>query len=596
MTSITVSSSTLTSIELLMISSKNALTEARLLIGEANEQLNQLGQDKEKDDDEQQQGRKVKQAALRDLYKDASFLLHYQKENQNEHAQITNDVGKEILLMNDVLKSLVSGYVSSKRKLVNHNNREDDDNEDEDDDILFNPLIDTNPTFVEMKNKTSSPGEGDPTISVQKSSEPTTTTTIEEEKEQSIDPEILSNFRLIPKERVARRMSTLLIPGLTTSTPNSLKEAYELLLQQKRNAPPVLCTFNGYMLKYSSTSSNVRAAVFSRWKKRYFSLSGRHLIYSLSSDMNEKPKGSIDLIHAQVEAFENSDTPSGYELRMYCPEIDKKYSFCLNNVEETLAWFEAINNNIAVLAEAEKVTGKAGFIPVIPKDPVSSPLNSSLVSSIGGGAFSAFGGNETEASHVGLDVLLGEEPPTLYALLGLDPKEADSSAIRKAYFRVSKDYDSNPDSVAEFSKISNAFQVLKDEETKDLYDKAIVAKSILRRGMLGYVISWDQESYSVSRQEKVFFIDNLYDCIYWQNQEFGSILHEGYGSVELRNVQRVFGGADGFQISSSSNPDCILNLAGPKLFNGEIHLEFDTKQARDIMLDGLRFLAFWKTS
>ena len=61
-----------------------------------------------------------------------------------------------------------------------------------------------------------------------------------------------------------------------------------------------------------------------------------------------------------------------------------------------------------------------------------------------------------------------------YGLLGLD-RNASGSDIKKAYFKLAKQYhpDVNPSSEAKekFSKISNAYETLNDDQKRRVYDQ-----------------------------------------------------------------------------------------------------------------------------
>jgi DnaJ-class molecular chaperone len=61
-----------------------------------------------------------------------------------------------------------------------------------------------------------------------------------------------------------------------------------------------------------------------------------------------------------------------------------------------------------------------------------------------------------------------------YSVLGVD-RGADASTIKKAYMRLAKQYhpDKNPDGAhsEKFKEISAAYDILGNEEKKDLYDK-----------------------------------------------------------------------------------------------------------------------------
>ena len=89
--------------------------------------------------------------------------------------------------------------------------------------------------------------------------------------------------------------------------------------------------------------------------------------------------------------------------------------------------------------------------------------------------------------------------------------------------------------------------------------------------------------------------DAKFSMLYWQDADLGTTLMEGYSCAEMRFVQEVLAGADGFdaeggQPCPTGLEDCTLTLQGNKMVSGPLRLELDTTECRDEMLDGLRVL------
>ncbi len=379
----------------------------------------------------------------------------------------------------------------------------------------------------------------------------------------------------------------------------------------------------------------------SSWSKKWFVLSGRHLLYYQAPN-SDLPKGAIDLINAEVEAYSGAATPSGYEIRLAYDTRTKTIRLSPDNKEDTLAWTQALMNNINTLIEAAKLTGALGYVPIDMDPSIAAAAaasgsggsmagsNATMMSASASAAnigqtamLNQFSGKVTDIdamsgrknSLVGFDALLGEEQPTFYSTLGIDNK-ANTVAIRKAYFKLSKESDNSTDILPEdLARISNAFQVLKDEETRELYDLSCVVKKVLRKGLLAnmVILKSDDDSndagvsnspYTLLNQdepcvERAFFIDSMNELLLWQKKDNGSVLGEGYRCIELRLVQRVYSGIDPgskFSLPTGVDADRLVTISGQGLWCEEIHIELDSKEARDIFLDGLKFITFWKSS
>ena len=89
-------------------------------------------------------------------------------------------------------------------------------------------------------------------------------------------------------------------------------------------------------------------------------------------------------------------------------------------------------------------------------------------------------------------------------------------------------------------------------------------------------------------KDMAFFTDSEFHNLYWQAAESGTVFVE-YNRVELRFVQCILAGEDDREFAFP-NPRVSLTLVGERMGCPSIHLEFDTTESRDEILDGLRVL------
>ena len=234
-----------------------------------------------------------------------------------------------------------------------------------------------------------------------------------------------------------------------------------------------------------------------------------------------------------------------------------------------------------------------------------------------------------------------------YDLLGIAPSATDA-AIKKSYRALAMDYhpdknqDINPD---EFAAISRAYAVLKDPVTREEYDLSQRVKSALRRGVIvvkhdvlenteeqiaekcrqrltevyeeqdpsrlrhvdsilkGYegkeeelyrlieekYGKFPEEEVKVESSKQVCFLDEAFSLFIWQAEEHGHVLQAGYGSVELRYVQKVQFGED-YEACPEGLQERVLVIAGTRMGCPDIVLELDSMAARDELIQGLRIL------
>ena len=79
-----------------------------------------------------------------------------------------------------------------------------------------------------------------------------------------------------------------------------------------------------------------------RWRKRYFKLSGRILMY-MTNESSVVPKGMIDLSKVQIEIDpENvgtTPTPNAMLIRDTSEDNPRTYRICAESYEEILEWY-----------------------------------------------------------------------------------------------------------------------------------------------------------------------------------------------------------------------------------------------------------------
>ena len=209
-------------------------------------------------------------------------------------------------------------------------------------------------------------------------------------------------------------------------------------------------------------------------------------------------------------------------------------------------------------------------------------------------------------------------------------------------YHPDKNQDINPD---EFAAISRAYAVLKDPESRKEYDLAERVKSALRRGVIAtkheiaekteaeigetcrkrliqiykeedparlkhvdsILQSYEgkeselykliEEKYGAfppeeverTSSKQVCFLDEAYTLFIWQDEKHGQVLHAGYGSVELRYVQKVLFGED-YDKAPEGLEDRVLVIAGTRMGCPDIVLELDTVEAKEELIQGLRIL------
>lgn len=381
-----------------------------------------------------------------------------------------------------------------------------------------------------------------------------------------------------------------------------------------------MITKSGYMLKAPPQYKR-----FSRWRKRYFMLSGRLLVYSKHRG-SKGSKGIIDLAGAEVEAVV---IPSGlrnrgedtYEVRLHPRGTNRVYRLRPERVKgegrsqkrEARDWAASIRNNIRI-ADKEGDIRKKNKIRMQSESEKRDKLKQrrlfKRLSSAKTKSYAweqerdllqeeedvrqqkAFRQDNGAPSEIGQDISLTEEDENLqtyYKLLGVIPK-ATPSMIKKAYRALARDFhpDKNPDADKyKFAEIARAFEVLKDPESRAKYDLCERVKQILRHGVV--VRRHDR---FMEAEKIVMFTDARFLNLYFQDEEHGTVLAPGYNTIEMRYVTHIYAGTDGFHgfAPPPGRADFCLTIHGERMGYRDLHLELDNARARDELLDGLRLL------
>ena len=380
-----------------------------------------------------------------------------------------------------------------------------------------------------------------------------------------------------------------------------------------------MITKSGYMLKAPPQYKR-----FSRWRKRYFMLSGRLLVYSKSRG-SKGSKGIIDLAGAEVEAVV---IPSGlrnrgedtYEVRLHPRGTNRVYRLRPEKLKgeknsqkrEARDWAASIKNNIRI-ADKEgdirkknktRMQSEAAKRDKLKQRRIFKRLSSAkksyaweqerdmLQEEEAVRQEKAFRQDNGAPSEIGRDISIpeeGEDIETYYKLLNVIPK-ATSSMIKKAYRALARDFhpDKNPDADKyRFAEIARAFEVLKDPDSRAKYDLCERVKQILRHG----VCVRRHDKY-MEAEKIVIFTDAKFLNLYFQDEEHGTVLAPGYNSIEMRYVTHIYAGSDGFHgfAPPPGRADFCLTIHGERMGYRDLHLELDNSKARDDLLDGLRLL------
>jgi len=342
--------------------------------------------------------------------------------------------------------------------------------------------------------------------------------------------------------------------------------------QEPPPPPPEMVPFSGYLIK-----APARFRPGSKWRRRFFRLVNTQLFYLVRED-SDRPKGIIDLRGCSIKAFRlKAGTPSAkrsktpYQVRIHTRRLI--YKLCAESEMDAREWCSAMVNNI-----------ECADVPPPPPPPQGGLRRVSMIDTNVG----VTGQTEEEAARAAR---------TYYAVLGVEPS-SKFSIIRKEYYKLAKNFhpDKNPDADPKaFAEINKAFQTLKDPSLRREYDLCERIKTALRRGVLADVHGDDGTVMQVA-----LVIDADHKNFFYQDASFGTVMREGYQKVEVRFIQEVAAGLDGFdeELEQVRCPEGkegrMLTLLGAKLINGKkwgaVHIELDTDEARDEMLDGLRVL------
>mmetsp|Transcript_20231 Transcript_20231/g.37590 ORF Transcript_20231/g.37590 Transcript_20231/m.37590 type:complete len:888 (-) Transcript_20231:358-3021(-) len=338
-------------------------------------------------------------------------------------------------------------------------------------------------------------------------------------------------------------------------------------------------SLQGYM--YKSPPEHKR---FSRWRYRHFMLAGPLLSYRKSESKSTSRMINLSRATAEVIQLETKSKMGRFEIRIK-PEGSKRvYRLRLKSKRLALEWYVAILNNIKVsdkemdLAKAEK--RRRQRTSQEPGKPSWAPPN--------------------ERSRIGEDIAAPVPNEDLYAhyrVLGV-AITATSSQIKKCYRELARSY--HPDKnqgntdISKFAEIARAYEVLQSADTRKRYDLCERIKKLFREGVVFVMYEDDKAPFHV-----VMFMDSEFKCIYWQDQQYGSVLHRSHKYVYIRFIQEVLAGNDGFDCPPGKADYCLtlhgdrLGCSlGSKYINSpcDIKLQVDSKEARNDILDGLREL------
>jgi len=213
----------------------------------------------------------------------------------------------------------------------------------------------------------------------------------------------------------------------------------------------------------------------SPWKRRYFKLTSNILFY-MTHPSASRPKHMISLAKLEIETdlrkFEPSPTPHA----MLVYEMNRRkdgFRICAASYKEILEWYKAIVNN-AVICQNTRPS-----LP--PKD--RTPRTREQLREM----------HEKKLR----DSMPKPDPPkpeqfypdyvppaTHYDVLGVEP-DAPPRDIKKRFYKLAAEFhpDKNPDvDPHEFALLSQAYNVLIDDQLREKYDLGEKVRKVFRRG------------------------------------------------------------------------------------------------------------------
>jgi len=360
----------------------------------------------------------------------------------------------------------------------------------------------------------------------------------------------------------------------------------------------------GFLFKSSG------AKMFSgiKWRRRWFVLSGRLLVYTSSPRSNEVGR-MFDLNHIEVVSdprkLGKTVTPHAIGIQ----DHTRRIILCADTHAEVLEWYQAIVLNVALLCAESR------------QRPITSlpPKDRSEVSAIEAWR------KEMIAKHKAVlpmppppqDVWFYphyKPPPSHYDVLGV-PSDASSSAIKKAYFRLAREShpDRNPSVTQEdFSKIAFAYDALIDPTKRANFDLSERIKENLRQGidLWMHEAVWDDADLAqeprlrpfrrAKRKRTTLFSDGDLHILYWQDAPEDPdaaplpLRPSAERCIEMRFVQQVLHARDfsdavemfGKQLSYED--EFRLVLLGDRLITGPLVFEMSSPVECKDLITGLR--------
>lgn len=331
----------------------------------------------------------------------------------------------------------------------------------------------------------------------------------------------------------------------------------------------------GYIRKLPSTKK-----LFASAHRRWFILHEDVVSYCVAST-SQRPRRLMQLTGARCDAFtrrSGAKQPPTFEVHIVPHHgQERRLITSFDKREDALAWHGAVSNNVSLANEFARRAKAADRV------------------------------DSRRTSHVGHDLTERprEMPRSYYQVLGV-PEDATAAQIRKTYYGLAKRYhpdkakDKNPDEdgridTKAFSKISQAYEVLKDAGRRKSYNLGETVKAAFRLG----VLATKHDAEDSTSTLMAFFLDRQFENLFWQAEVRGSVLKPGYSRIELRYVHRIFAGEEDQVLRKATRvPNDKLSLCLSLHMSPHyrkqgylpVFIELDTQEARDDMLDGLRIL------
>jgi len=341
------------------------------------------------------------------------------------------------------------------------------------------------------------------------------------------------------------------------------------------------------------------------WKRRYFKLSGTHLVYMVSEDAKtEKNRLDLSKVIIKTDPATVGRCPTRFSMLLYEPgKMEHGFRVCTNSFKEIKEWYDAIvNNHVFVCGNTNPSS------PPVDRSPKTKAEKLALAEKKRKAKIPKRDPPKSEEFYP-----LFKRPATHYDLLGIS-SNATTREIRKAFYKLAASYhpDKNPDADPhEFAALSSAYEVLHDEQLREKYNLGEKIKEVLRIGFdctiyvpSGYTIKNKKKVPTKLTPEKVtLFADGNMNCIYWQkatDQEFEPLQPNVEKSFELRFVQRVLFGHDHPVTAEHLYPeelsteeryemDTIAVMKGTKLEH-DMFLRLDSVESCREMVNGLRVI------